>query len=170
MKIIAIIIFFAFYTWESSSFIPQFANSARNIKLFEINKENTIGGTVTSNPVTTGDTAKNLLKTGMKAIPFMSALLLNSLFTSAARADSREEANNKLTNYGFPPMLYIPNGFSPLVSEYGRGGLKEKMSNPILVQFAYPSTWVVQKTSVNTNGEAGTISANGTLTLKSENN
>ena len=34
------------------------------------------------------------------------------------------------------------------------------MTNPIVVQFCHPSLWVEAKTSVNNNGEAGTISAN----------
>ena len=57
-------------------------------------------------------------------------------------------------------MLFTPPGFSPLVSEIGRGNNKQAMTNPIVVQFSYPNNWVVQKTSVNVNGEAGTISAN----------
>jgi hypothetical protein len=82
-----------------------------------------------------------------------------------AVADSIEDANNKLASYGFPPILYVADGFRPVVSEYGRGNNEQAMSNPILVQFTYPSSWVVQKTSVNNNGEAGTISANGNLQL-----
>ena len=34
------------------------------------------------------------------------------------------------------------------------------MKNPIIVQFSHPSLWIEAKTSVNNNGEAGTISAN----------
>lgn len=56
------------------------------------------------------------------------------LTPQAARAINLEEANSKLSNYGFPPMLYVPQGFSPLVSEYGRGNIKEAMSNPVLVR------------------------------------
>lgn len=54
-------------------------------------------------------------------------------------------------------------GFAPVVSEYGRGNIKEKITNPILVQFSKPQSWIVSTTSVNNNGEAGTISANGAL-------
>ena len=34
------------------------------------------------------------------------------------------------------------------------------MTNPILVQFAHPGLWIESLTTVNTNGEAGTVSAN----------
>jgi hypothetical protein len=73
-----------------------------------------------------------------------------------------EDANNKLTSYGLPPIIFLPPGFSPVVSEFGRGNIKEVMTNPLLVQFASPRLWVVATTNVNNNGEAGTISANGT--------
>ncbi|KAJ1438792.1 hypothetical protein B484DRAFT_444381 [Ochromonadaceae sp. CCMP2298] len=90
-----------------------------------------------------------------------SALLASAVLPiQAANAVSIEQANNKLAGYDLPPILYMPKGFSPLVSEYGRGNNKEAMTNPILVQFAHPGLWVVQRTSVNLNGEAGTISAN----------
>jgi len=90
----------------------------------------------------------------------LATLMLQMTQLKPAVADSLQEINERLTNYGFPPILFVPDGFKPLISEYGRGNIKEAMSNPILVQFAYPGLWVVQKTSVNNNGEAGTISAN----------
>ena len=34
------------------------------------------------------------------------------------------------------------------------------MTNPLLVQFSRPQLWVTATTTVNNNGEAGTISAN----------
>jgi hypothetical protein len=71
-----------------------------------------------------------------------------------------EEANTKLTTYNLPPIIFVPPGFSPLVSEFGRGNIKEKMVNPLLVQFCHPQLWVEAVTSYNNNGEAGTISAN----------
>ena len=70
------------------------------------------------------------------------------------------EANAKLGNYGFPPIVFVPPGFQPLVSEYGRGNNQKAITNPILIQFTHPSGWVVQKTSVNNNGESGTVGAN----------
>ena len=63
-------------------------------------------------------------------------------------------------SYGLPPIIFVPPGFSPLVSEFGRGNIREKMTNPILIQFCHPQLWVVATTTVNNNGEAGTISAN----------
>jgi hypothetical protein len=91
----------------------------------------------------------------------MAATLLFSK-PQVANAFSVEEANQLLSGYSFPPILYVPPGFSPLVSEFGRGNIKKgfEKQNPILVQFCHPSLWVVQKTSVNNNGESGTIAAN----------
>ena len=86
-----------------------------------------------------------------------------TLKPSSSKAYSKEEANTKLNDYGLPPSLFVPPGFNPLVSEYGRGNIKNPITNPIVVQFCYPQAWIVQKTSVNNNGESGTISANGIL-------
>eukprot|EP01031_Cornospumella_fuschlensis_P033268 gene33268-40249_t len=106
----------------------------------------------------------SLGKIMQKSFKIAATLLASGVLSSGAvLADTLEEANSKLSGYGYPPMLYIPSGLSPLVSEFGRGSIREEMRNPILVQFAYPSYWVVQKTSVNVNGEAGTISANDYL-------
>jgi len=91
-----------------------------------------------------------------QSMTVLSSLLMAPLMV---RADSMNDVNSKLNEYKLPPILYVPSGFNPLVSEYGRGNIKEKMQNPILVQFFYPSLWVTAKTSVNNNGEAGTISA-----------
>lgn len=91
-----------------------------------------------------------------------SAALILTARPSLAQAQSVEEVNKILSGYSLPPVLYVPPGFSPLVSEFGRGNIKKGLENqnPILVQFCYPSLWVVQRTSVNNNGEAGTIAAN----------
>ena len=79
---------------------------------------------------------------------------------SAMAFGKLEDANTKLTTYNLPPIIFVPPGFSPLVSEFGRGNIKEKMVNPLLVQFCHPQLWVEAVTSYNNNGEAGTISAN----------
>eukprot|EP01040_Poterioochromonas_malhamensis_P004893 gene4893-5248_t len=97
---------------------------------------------------------------GINRFGGMASLAIALGFAGNANADSLSEANTKLAEYGFPPILFVPSGFSPVVSEFGRGGLTTEMKNPILVQFASPNLWVVQKTSVNNNGEAGTISTN----------
>ena len=96
------------------------------------------------------------------AFALTGALMSAALFqpTPAMAFGKLEEANNKLTTYGLPPIIFVPPGFSPLVSEFGRGNIKEKMVNPLLVQFCHPQLWVEAVTSYNNNGEAGTISAN----------
>lgn len=122
----------------------QYATQQSALKMSMSNKQDSIGKFV------------------QKGFKIAATLLASGLLSSGAvLADTLEEANSKLSGYGFPPILYVPSGLSPLVSEFGRGSIREEMRNPILVQFAYPSFWVVQKTSVNVNGEAGTISANG---------
>jgi len=89
-----------------------------------------------------------------------SVLSLNLLAPTPSLAlNSLESANNKLSSYGLPPLLFEPPGFSTIVSEYGRGNVREKMNNPIVVQFSYPQLWIPATTSININGEAGTISA-----------
>jgi len=75
-------------------------------------------------------------------------------------AISIEAANEKLGEYSLPPMLFVPPGFQPIVSEYGRGNSKTAITNPIVVQFCAPSKWIVEKINVNANGEAGKIAAN----------
>ena len=88
----------------------------------------------------------------------LSTVLLQGPGT-AARAMSLEDANTKLLNYKLPPVLFVPPGFQVIVSEFGRGNSKEPITNPILVQFCAPNLWLTKTTNVNSNGEAGTISA-----------
>ena len=108
------------------------------------------------------DVANNVMRTLRAAgvAVTIGGMLLTST-PDLSFADSVEAVNNKLSSYELPPILFVPPGFSPLASEFGRGNIREQMKNPILVQFVYPQLWVVQKTSVNNNGEAGTVSANG---------
>lgn len=102
------------------------------------------------------DNVQNMGSNTLKAL-LASAILM----PKAAFATSLKMCNEKLASYGLPPILFVPPGFAPLVSEFGRGNIKEGLAeNPILVQFSHPANWVESKTSVNNNGEAGTISAN----------
>jgi len=89
-----------------------------------------------------------------------SSLLLQTINVKPALAGILDECNTKLNGYGLPPIVYVPSGFTPLVAEIGRGSAKKEIQNPIVVQFAHPASWVEAKTTVNNNGEAGTISAN----------
>lgn len=88
------------------------------------------------------------------------SLIIATGVPTVANAGALENVNSKLSDYGMPPVLYVPPGFTPLVSEFGRGNIKEKMSTPIVVQYSHPSMWVEKTTTVNNNGESGTISAN----------
>lgn len=101
--------------------------------------------------------AASLGRTVSLSAAAVSAMLL--LQPRLALAGSLEDANVKLTSYGLPPLLFVPPGFQTIVSEYGRGSAKEKIENPIVVQFCAPNLWIAKKTSVNKNGESGTISA-----------
>jgi len=77
-----------------------------------------------------------------------------------AIAGALDDCNTRLSNFGLPPIVFVPPGFTPLVSVIGRGSAKEAMTNPVVVQFAHPGLWVEATTTINNNGEAGTISAN----------
>ncbi len=80
-------------------------------------------------------------------------------WAAPAQAASLSKVNSELAGYGLPPMLDLPGGFSPLVEVYGKTAGAKKERPTYLVQFAYPSTWVVSRPSVDKNGEEGTISA-----------
>jgi hypothetical protein len=46
--------------------------------------------------------------------------IANILLTSSpVRADSIEDCNNRLANYGLPPIIFLPPGLTPIVQEYG---------------------------------------------------
>lgn len=101
----------------------------------------------------------NFMKT-IATIGLISSLNLGAVLPANALPGSLEEANTKLANYNLPPVLFVPSGFSTVVSEYGRGSNNEKMRNPLLIKFQRPQLWVTATTTVNNNGETGTISAN----------
>jgi len=103
-----------------------------------------------------------MLQRGLQSVLALSSAALASatLRPAPAFAGRLESANEKLTGYGLPPLLFVPPGFVPLISEFGRGNIKKAMTNPILIQFCHPGLWVEATTSVNNNGEAGTVSAN----------
>jgi hypothetical protein len=69
-------------------------------------------------------------------------LAVNQRPLPAKAAGKLETANEKLSSYGLPPILFVPNGFVPLVSEFGRGNIRESQNgvgdNPVLVQFSHP--------------------------------
>ena len=103
---------------------------------------------------------------GLSSALFASTLLAPSRASAAMNSASMfmagrlEDVNDKLASYGLPPLLFVPPGFTPLVSEFGRGNIKQAMVNPILIQFCHPGLWVEATTTINNNGEAGTVSAN----------
>ncbi len=76
-----------------------------------------------------------------------------------AQAASLSKINTELAGYGLPPIVNVPGGFSPLVEVYGKVAGAKKERDTLLVQFFYPSLWVVSKPSIDKNGEEGTISA-----------
>lgn len=76
-----------------------------------------------------------------------------------AQAAGLSKVNGELASYGLPPILDVPGGFSPLVEVYGKAAGAKKERETLLVQFLYPSLWVVSKPSIDKNGEEGTISA-----------
>lgn len=113
-----------------------------------------------SRAYSSASTWRNLIKTTVQ-FSFVSYITTRYNNKPALAASSLESANIKLSTYDLPPILFCPQGFSTIVSEYGRGNAKQPMNDPVIVQFSYPALWVSSTTSVNNNGEAGTISAGG---------
>ena len=91
-------------------------------------------------PVSISDSLMKRSVQAMKVITSLTASLvsINMINNKPVIAASVESCNTKLSGYGLPPIIFVPPGFSPLVSEFGRGNIKEEMKNPILVQFAHP--------------------------------
>lgn len=73
----------------------------------------------------------------------------------AAAFGALEKVNSQLKGYGLPTITSVSDGFSPLLELWGKG----KNRSPLLVQFTYPSEWVVTLPSQDVNGEDGTIQA-----------
>lgn len=91
-------------------------------------------------PVSISDSLMKRSVQAMKVITSLTASIvtINIINNKPVIAASVESCNTKLSGYGLPPIIFVPPGFSPLVSEFGRGNIKEEMKNPILVQFAHP--------------------------------
>jgi len=92
---------------------------------------------------------------------------------------SEKDCNNQLAAYGLPQMEKVPGGFKPLLIPVGgtvganidgskvvesigslltKGGLKR--GERVLLNFVYPSAWIVSVPTSTGNGESGTVSAN----------
>lgn len=70
-----------------------------------------------------------------------------------ATATNLKKFNAKLSTLGLTELSSIPNGFNAILESYTQ-------SNPkLLVEFFYPNSWLAIRPSINTNGEAGTVSA-----------
>merc|ERR1719352_2048661 len=83
------------------------------------------------------------------------SLVASGLFgatPSPALAYDLKKYNRKLDKLGLPPVVGIPDGFSPVLSSVNQ-------DQSLIVQFNHPNAWLVVKPSVNTNGESGTVSA-----------
>lgn len=138
-----------------NAFQGSFSNVAMKSSLRMSNDDNNI-------PKLARDTMKQPMQRGLQGAFALSGALMASMIKPepAFAFGKLEDANTKLGLYELPPIIFVPPGFSPLVSEFGRGNIREKMTNPLLIQFCHPQLWVEAVTSYNLNGEAGTISAN----------
>merc|ERR1712071_277426 len=72
-----------------------------------------------------------------------------------AFGNSIGKVNAKLASYGLPLLKDVPSGFSPIVELYGKG----RNRKPLLVEFLFPSDWVVVLPNNDLNTEEGTIQA-----------
>lgn len=61
----------------------------------------------------------------------------------------------QMANFGLPAPSSIPDGLSPVLEFYGKAVPGQV---PLLVTFFSPSTWILQRPSIDKNGEDGTIS------------
>lgn len=66
-----------------------------------------------------------------------------------------KKVNSQLSGFGLPTLSKLPDGFSPLLEIYGKG----KNRVPLLVEFLYPSEWIVVLPNLDLNSEDGTIQA-----------
>ena len=85
------------------------------------------------------------LQRQLQSLPWLAAVVagVTTFRPTVANAGKQDEANAKLAAYGLPPILFVPPGFTPLVSEFGRGNIREAMTNPIIVQFAHPGLLIL---------------------------
>ncbi|KAJ1455654.1 hypothetical protein M885DRAFT_519338 [Pelagophyceae sp. CCMP2097] len=97
-----------------------------------------------------GAARRDFLGAGAAAacLPFLVA-------AAPANAASLNKVEKALSGLGLPALGELPGGFNALLETYSQG----RGNKPLLVRFAFPSSWLVVKPSVNTNGESGTISA-----------
>ncbi|CAM9283022.1 unnamed protein product, partial [Phaeothamnion confervicola] len=72
---------------------------------------------------------------------------------SSAPAASLKSVNARLQGYGLPTVEKPPGGMSPLLEVYGRDTNRETL----LVGWNYPSTWIVERPSLDRNSEDGTV-------------
>jgi len=92
---------------------------------------------------------------------------------------SEKDCNSQLAAYGLPQMDKVPSGFKPLLLPVGgtvganidgskviesigslltKGGLGR--GERVLLNFVYPSAWIISVPTSTGNGESGTVSAN----------
>lgn len=89
------------------------------------------------------------------ALTTAAATFLSNTQPALAFGGALNKANAKLSGLGLPTISKVPDGFSPLVELYGKG----RNRTPLLVEFLYPSDWVVVLPNNDVNGEEGTIQA-----------
>jgi hypothetical protein len=70
-----------------------------------------------------------------------------------AAVTGTNKVNAKLSTFGLPNIVDLPDGYVPLLEIYGKG----KNRNPLLVTFNHPLNWVATLPSNTNNGEDGTI-------------
>lgn len=79
---------------------------------------------------------------------------LSHLPASAAPATGRSIVNSVLSAYGLPTLRDV-SGFTPLVEQYDR----------LVVEFQYPSAWIVQRNVLPVSDDAGLTQANGRMSM-----
>lgn len=102
------------------------------------------------------DSRRSFLSEVATTLAFVGSLNVVMPPEAALAVSGANKVNAKLRAYGLDPIT-VPDGFSTLLEIWGKG--KNKSRFPLLVNFAYPLTWIVTLPSNDVNGEDGTIQA-----------
>ena len=131
------LIIFLIFNFNGINGYRNLISQSNSIKIKSMIPLGTSNEPISTTSSTISQASKALKIVTSLSTSFFITSILPGLKTKQVLAASVESCNIKLSDYGLPPIIFVPPNFAPLVSEYGRGGLNEEMKNPILVQFAH---------------------------------
>lgn len=107
---------------------------------------------MTSTPSPSPQTSRRTLLIHLASLIPVAALPLPRAL--AAPATGRSIVNSVLSAYGLPNLRDV-SGFTPLLEQYNR----------LVVEFQYPSAWIIQRNVLPVPDRAGLVQANGRMSL-----